>query len=360
MLYPIARRALFQLPAERAHEVVIGGLSSLPRPARRLISAISTTRDPSLRTRAWGIDFRTPIGLAAGLDKSGTAFNALGALGFGFVEIGTITAHAQPGNPKPRLFRLPRDRALLNRMGFNNPGAEAVADRLATAPIEVVLGINIGKSKVTPLEGATEDYLRSISLLERFARYLVINVSSPNTPGLRELQDAQPLRNLLRAVIGEGGNRSARRVPVLLKLAPDLTDRQIDQAVEIATEEGIAGIVAVNTTVSREGLATSPDQIERLGAGGISGAPLRDRASEVVARIYRHVGGSMPIVGVGGIFTADDAWERIRAGASLIQIYTGFVYEGPAVVKRINEGIAMRLRASGYRTIGEAVGSAHR
>jgi dihydroorotate dehydrogenase len=328
------------------------------RGTARLLLAVD---DLSLQTSLWGIDFPNPVGLAAGFDKSGDSFNELGALGFGFVEIGTITAHAQPGNPLPRLFRLPADEALLNRMGFNNPGAEAVAERLAQQPAEVVLGINLGKSKITPLGRSTEDYLRSLELLIPFARYVVVNVSSPNTPGLRSLQDAEPLRELLGAVVAR--SRSLRGpaaiVPVLVKIAPDLTEEQIDEAVRISMEQGVTGIVAVNTTTSRAGLRTPADQVEKLGAGGISGAPLAARAREVVSQIYRATNGGLPIIGVGGIRTADDAWERITAGASLLQIYSAFVYRGPGLVRSINKGLLRRLRSAGMASIQEAVGSAH-
>jgi dihydroorotate dehydrogenase len=316
--------------------------------------------DPALATRVWGIDFPNPVGLAAGFDKAGTLFNPLAALGFGFVEIGTVTAEAQPGNPRPRLFRLPADGALLNRMGFNNPGAEAVAAHLAATRAEPVLGINIGKSKVAPLERATEDYLRSVDLLAPFARYLVVNVSSPNTPGLRALQDAAPLRELVGAVVGRvrEARGAAGACPVLVKLAPDLSDEQVEQAVEIALERGAAGIVATNTTVSRAGLRTAPERVEGLGLGGISGAPLRARALEVVSRIHARTGGAVPIVGVGGISSASEAWERIRAGASLVQIYTAFIYEGPGLVRRINRGLLDLMRRDGFRSVAEAVGTA--
>lgn len=354
--YSLTRAALFRLPAETAHELAVGCLEHLPSPARAALRRATSVDDPRLRSRVWGIDFPNPVGLAAGFDKSARSFNSLGALGFGFVEVGTITALPQPGNPRPRVFRLPADEALLNRMGFNNPGAEAVANRLAHARAETILGINVGKSKVTPLDAAIDDYLRSISLLARFARYLVINVSSPNTPGLRDLQDAEPLRALMRAVVSTLA-RSEAPPPVLLKLAPDLTDLQMDQAAGIAAEEGVAGIVAVNTTISRTGLRTPPDEVERLGAGGISGRPVGARAIEAVARIRRTTEGRLPIIGVGGIFTAADAWDRICAGASLVQLYTGFVYGGPAVVKRINLGLVERLERAGFRSIEEAVGS---
>ncbi|HEX7242973.1 MAG TPA: quinone-dependent dihydroorotate dehydrogenase, partial [Longimicrobiaceae bacterium] len=356
---------LFSLPAETAHGLAAAALDAAlaARPARDAARAALAVDHPALRVTRWGIDFPNPVGLAAGFDKSGEHFNALGALGFGFVEIGTVTAHAQPGNPHPRLFRLPADGALLNRLGFNNPGAEAVARRLGRTPIEPVLGINLGKSKVTPLEAAAGDYLRSLELLEPFARYLVVNVSSPNTPGLRTLQDAAPLRELLRALRGRAGELAAARGgparPVLLKIAPDLTDEQVVEVVGIAKEEGIAGVIATNTTVSREGLRTPRARVEALGAGGISGRPLRDRATEVVSRVWRETRGSLPVVGVGGIFDARDAWERIRAGASLVQLYTGFVYGGPTLVREINRGLLRFLRREGFRSLEEAVGSAH-
>jgi dihydroorotate dehydrogenase len=364
--YRLLRPFLFQVPAETAHHLAAGALDLglLTAPARALSRAWLDVRDGALAVERFGIRFPNPVGLAAGFDKTGEHFNALGALGFGFVEIGTVTAHAQPGNPSPRLFRLPADQALLNRMGFNNPGAEAVARRLRRTAIEPVLGINLGKSRVTPLEDATADYLRSLELLEPFARYLVVNVSSPNTPGLRTLQDARPLRGLLSALRRRAaelaGYRHEAPKPILLKIAPDLSDEQVDEAVAIAVEEGIAGIVATNTTVSREGLRTARAAVEAMGAGGISGAPVRARARQVVARVWKATEGRMPIVGVGGIFTASDAWEMIRAGASLVQVYTGFVYGGPEMVRDINRGLLRRLRREGLTSIGEAVGLAHR
>ena len=366
ILYDLVRPFLFTLSAERAHHVGSGllDLALAPPPVRSLVRSAAAIHDPALEVERFGIRFPNPVGLAAGFDKTGELFNALGALGFGFVEIGTVTALAQPGNPRPRLFRLPEDRALLNRMGFNNPGASAVADRLRSTSIEPVLGINLGKSKATPLEDAAADYLRSLELLEPFARYVVVNVSSPNTPGLRQLQDAAPLRELLRALRLRGAELARARGgiprPLLLKIAPDLTDPQVEEAAAIAIEEGVAGIVAVNTTVSRAGLRTPAARVEALGAGGISGAPLRLRAREVVSRVWTATGGAMPIVGVGGIFTADDAWEMVRAGASLVQLYTGFIYRGPLVAREICLGLGARLRREGMRSLDEAVGSAHR
>jgi dihydroorotate dehydrogenase len=366
ILYDLVRPFLFTLPAETAHHLGTGllDLSLAPAPLRSLVRAANAVDDPALAVERFGIRFPNPVGLAAGFDKTGELFNALGALGFGFVEIGTVTALGQPGNPRPRLFRLPADGALLNRMGFNNPGAEAVAARLGGTRIEPVLGINLGKSKVTPLDEAAGDYLRSLELLEPFARYLVVNVSSPNTPGLRQLQDAAPLRDLLRALrlraVELASARGDATRPILLKIAPDLTDPQVEEAVGIAREEGIAGIVATNTTIARDGLRTPRERLEALGAGGISGAPVRARAREVVSLTWKTTGGTMPIVGVGGIFDADDAWEMIRAGASLVQLYTGFIYRGPRVAREICLGLRNRLRREGMRSLDEAVGSAHR
>jgi dihydroorotate dehydrogenase len=364
--YRILRAPLFGLPAETAHRAGVAALCiTLSSPAvRSAARRLLHLHAPELGVRRWGIDFPNPVGLAAGFDKSGSAFNALGALGFGFIEIGTITAEPQPGNPVPRVFRLPADRALLNRMGFNNPGAAGVAERLASTPIEPVLGINLGKSRVTPVERATEDYLRSLDLLLPHARYVVINVSSPNTPGLRGLQDPGPLRELIAAVTARaradrGDADAAPHRPILVKLAPDLSDAQLEEAVGIAIDAGAGGIVAVNTTVSRDNLATPRARVDALGAGGISGAPLARRARDVVSRIWSMTSGSVPIVGVGGIFSGSDAWRLIRAGASLVQLYTGFVYEGPALPRMINAEILRRMRSEGISSLDEIVGVDH-
>lgn len=366
MPYRLLRSSLFALPPEAAHRAATTALNAAlsTSAARSASRAVLEVRDPTLVTECFGVRFPNPVGLAAGFDKSGGSFNSLGALGFGFIEIGTVTAHPQRGNPAPRLFRLPADRALLNRMGFNNPGAEAVASRLASAQIEPVLGINLGKSKVTPLEEATADYLRSLERLEPYARYVVVNVSSPNTPGLRQLQDAAPLRELLRALRSRAAELAQKRgappAPILLKIAPDLTDPQVEEVAGIAREEGIAGVIATNTTLSRDGLVTPAREVEPLGAGGISGAPVHQRALNVIARVHRSTGGHLPVVGVGGIFSAEDAWRAIRAGASLVQLYTGFVYGGPAVVRDINRGLVALLRREGFTSVAEAVGADHR
>ena len=285
----------------------------------------------------------------AGFDKDGEGLNTWGAMGFGYAEVGTVTPLAQPGNPAPRLFRLPADRALLNRMGFNNHGAGQLALRLARHRPDVPIGVNIGKSKVTPPEEAAQDYASSARLLGPLAAYLVVNVSSPNTPGLRDLQAVESLRPILAAVLAETAT------PVLVKIAPDLSDSDVDAVADLALELGLAGIVATNTTISRSGLRTPG--VEALGQGGISGPPLAHRSLEVLRRLYARVGDRQVLIGVGGIENADDAWERITAGASLLQGYTGFVYGGGLWAKQIHDGIAERLHAGGFSSLSAAVGS---
>jgi dihydroorotate dehydrogenase len=300
----------------------------------------------------FGVHFPGPLGLAAGFDKDGTGLNAWGALGFGYAEVGTVTAHPQPGNPAPRLFRLPQDRALLNRMGFNNHGAAALAARLAGHRSDVPIGVNIGKTKVAAARDAAEDYRASARLVGPHAAYVVVNVSSPNTPGLRDLQTVESLRPILSAVLAETST------PVLVKIAPDLADSDIDDIADLAAELGLAGIVATNTTVSRAGLRTPG--VERLGSGGISGPPVARRAVEVLRRLYGRVGDRLALISVGGIETVDDAWDRIVAGASLLQGYTGFIYGGGLWPKHMHDGLAVRLRDGGFGSLSDAVGSATR
>ena len=292
------------------------------------------------------------MGLAAGFDKDGLGLNAWGALGFGYAEIGTVTALPQPGNPEPRLFRLPDDRGLLNRMGFNNDGAGALALRLARHTPDVPIGVNIGKSKITPPEDAAEDYASSARLLGPLACYLVVNVSSPNTPGLRDLQAVESLRPILAAVLAQ------TTTPVLVKIAPDLSDEDVDAVADLAVELGLAGIVATNTTISRAGLRTPG--VEDLGPGGVSGPPVARRSLEVLRRLYARVGDRLVLISVGGIETAEHAWERITAGATLLQGYTGFVYGGGLWAKHIHDGVAARLHAGGFADLSQAVGSAAR
>lgn len=329
---------------------------------RTLVAAVLAPKDPALRTRALGLELPGPFGLAAGFDKNAVGIDGLAMLGFDYVEIGTVTAEPQPGNPAPRLFRLIEDRALINRMGFNNEGSAAVAARLAARPHRrTVVGVNIGKTKVVPEAEAVADYIASTERLARHADYFVVNVSSPNTPGLRNLQAVDQLRPLLSAV-RETLDRACpqRHVPLLVKIAPDLADADIDQVADLALELGLDGVIATNTTIGRDGLRTDPAKVAAAGAGGLSGAPLKARALEVLRRIHARTGDRLTLVSVGGIETADDVWERILAGATLVQGYSAFIYEGPFWCRRLHKGLAARLRASGHGTLGEAVGASTR
>ena len=309
-----------------------------------------TMKDSRLSKKIWGIYFPNPIGLAGGFDKNAEFTEALSCLGFGFLEIGTVTPRPQPGNPKPRLFRLPEDKALLNRMGFNNEGSAYAARQLSNRKEPIVIGGNIGKNKDTPNEDAIADYERAFKDLFPVVDFFIVNVSSPNTPGLRELQDKEPLTKLLRRLLdlnaemaeAAGFVRGEGIVfgrPVMLKIAPDLTNEQLDDIVDIIQAVGLHGIVASNTTISRYGLTTPGDMLAKLGAGGISGAPVRARSTEIVSYIYKKTNGKIPIIACGGIFTAADAIEKIKAGATLVQLYTGFIYEGPRVARNICEGL---------------------
>jgi len=362
MLYrTLLRPLLFKLPPETAHELALHALSlGLGTEGSRRLAARRYERSTFGQLRRFGLTFKNPVGLAAGFDKNGVVARQLAALGFGFVEVGTVTNVAQAGNPRPRLFRLPLDRALVNRLGFNNEGARALAHRLERAKPACVVGVNIGKSRVVPVEEATADYLASFETVWPHADYLTVNVSSPNTPGLRELQRA----DLLAALLGvlqrrnvELADANARApVPLLVKIAPDVDARELELIVDVARRSRVAGLIATNTTTQRDDLRTSAAQVAAVGEGGLSGAPLRSRSTRIVAALRRLTRGELEVVGVGGIFTADDAWEKICAGASLVQLYTGFVYEGFGVVRRINEGLAARLEREGFRTLDEAVG----
>lgn len=353
-MYAALRRALFLVPPERIHGLVFAGLraATTPAPLRKRLSKSLAPQDPALASTVFGVRFPGPLGLAAGFDKDGLGVHTWGALGFGYAEVGTVTARPQPGNPAPRMFRLPADRGLLNRMGFNNHGSGALAAQLGCSTSAVPIGVNIGKTKVTPPELAPEDYAASARLLGPLAAYLVVNVSSPNTPGLRDLQSVESLRPILAAVLAETSK------PVLVKIAPDLADEDVDEIADLAVELDLAGIVATNTTISRAGLATPG--VEELGAGGISGPPVARRAAEVLRRLYARVGDRLVLISVGGIETADDAWDRITAGASLLQGYTGFVYGGGLWAKSIHDGIARRLHENGFGSLTDAVGSATR
>jgi dihydroorotate dehydrogenase len=334
--------------------------------ARQQVKRVFCSAHPALSQTLWGLTFQNPVGLAAGFDKDGRVAHLWQDFGFGFAELGTVTLYAQPGNPCPRLFRLPQDLAALNRMGFNNEGAAAMAARLSASarPLREAepsappfpLGINLGKSKVTPLESAAEDYLGSFRLLKDWGDYFVVNVSSPNTPGLRSLQDAAQLDRILGTLQQE----NAGQKPLLVKIAPDLEEGAIADILALCQSHHLAGIIATNTTIQRDRLRTqrlaATGNLVAEEAGGISGAPVRQRSTEVIRLIYQKTGGTLPIIGVGGIFTADDAWEKITAGASLVQVYTGWFYEGPWMVRRILDGLVQKLEAHGLSHINRAIG----
>jgi dihydroorotate dehydrogenase len=353
-MYRALRRAFFLVAPERIHTWVFAFLRCVTAvlPLRRVLARWLAPHDPVLASTVFGVRFAGPLGLAAGFDKDGRGLTAWGALGFGYAEVGTVTAQAQPGNPQPRMFRLPDDRALLNRMGFNNHGAGELALRLARRTPEVPIGVNIGKTKVTPPDGAADDYAESARLVGPLAAFLVVNVSSPNTSGLRDLQAVESLRPILAAVKAETST------PVLVKIAPDLSDDDVDEIADLAVELGLAGIVATNTTVSRSGLSTPG--AEELGSGGVSGPPVAHRSAEVLRRLSNRVAGRLVLISVGGIETADDAWDRITSGASLLQGYTGFIYGGGLWAKHIHDGLARRLHEGGFASLADAVGSATR
>lgn len=339
LLLPI----LFRFDAEAIHHfatsalkfvLAIPGMSWLARKCY-------VVDDPRLQRQVFGLTFPNPVGLAAGFDKNAELVNELSDLGFGFIEIGTVTPRPQPGNPRPRLFRLKADGGLINRMGFNNKGVGPAAGRLRHRRPGIVVGGNIGKNKDTANENALSDYQIAFRELFEVVDYFVVNVSSPNTPGLRDLQEREPLTRILRALQQENQTKSIPK-PILLKIAPDLTDSQLDDIIAIVQETHIAGVIATNTTVSRQQLKSSLQLIEQIGAGGVSGQPLRKRATEVISYLHKNSKGSFPIIGVGGINTADDALEKLRAGASLVQIYTGFIYEGPALAQKICQGLLQK------------------
>jgi dihydroorotate dehydrogenase len=349
------RPALFALDAERAHDLMMNAMRQ-PLVQRALRVVAPPQAGDSLRQQVLGLAFDNPIGLAAGLDKQGTAAGAWAAMGFGFVEIGTVTPRPQPGNPRPRLFRLPDDLAIINRFGFNSAGAAGVAQNLAAGlPSSIRIGINVGKNKETPNERAADDYVRAVETLHPFAGYFVVNVSSPNTEGLRDLQESRTLRALIEQVAQRVREVTTPRVvPVLMKVSPDMTASDLVRSADAAVEGGAAGVIATNTTLRREGVRTSGSLARETG--GLSGAPLRAAANEACRVLFTHLGSSVPIVGVGGVFSADDAYERIRAGARLVQLYTGLIYEGPGVIPRILRGLAERLQRDGFSNVAEAVG----
>ncbi|MGW7024475.1 quinone-dependent dihydroorotate dehydrogenase [Streptomyces decoyicus] len=354
-----------RMDPEQAHHLAFRWIQLAVRlpVLRTFLAAALAPRYKELRTEALGRRMHGPFGLAAGFDKNAVAIDGMTMLGFDHVEIGTVTAQPQPGNPKKRLFRLVPDRALINRMGFNNDGSASVAARLAARnPVfPATVGVNIGKTKVVPEAEATADYVTSTERLARHADYLVVNVSSPNTPGLRNLQAVDHLRPLLTAV-REAADRTVteRRVPLLVKIAPDLADADVDAVADLAVELGLDGIIATNTTIAREGLGLTSDPRLVAETGGLSGAPVKERSLEVLRRLYARVGDKITLVGVGGIENAEDAWQRILAGATLVQGYSAFIYQGPFWCRAIHKGLAARLRNSPYATLADAVGAEHK
>ena len=364
MIYrSILRPVLFTLSPEAAHELALNSLVSLlSSKSMRNLVASRYKISPFGKLKRFGLEFDNPVGLAAGFDKNGRAAHALASLGFGFVEAGTVTNEAQAGNEKPRLFRLRRDHALINRLGFNNCGAKELVANLTRHHPGCVLGVNIGKSRSVAIADAIPDYLATFETIYDVADYIAINVSSPNTPNLRELQRQDLLSELLRTLQERNRTlaltKSVERKPLLVKIAPDLSEDELHAIIEVASAAEVAGIIATNTTVSRDGLLTDFNQVKALGEGGLSGAPLRKRSNEVIASIYRATKGKLPIIGAGGVFTADDAWEKIISGASLVQLYTGFIYEGPSVARNINEGLLEILKREGFGQLDDAVGCA--
>ncbi|MFC7156070.1 quinone-dependent dihydroorotate dehydrogenase [Halomarina halobia] len=346
-LYDAAKPLLFQLPAETAHETVHAALRAAQgTPVTSAIERRLAVDDERLRTTAFGLDFPNPVGVAAGFDKNAEIPRALAALGFGHVEVGAVTAEGQPGNPRPRLFRLPEDRALINRMGFNNDGADAVGPRLARADVPVPVGVNIGKSKVTPLAEADDDYRYTYERCADGGDYFVVNVSSPNTPGLRELQDREHLERIIAALVDAGAS------PLLVKLSPDLTDAAVEEALAVVEDFDLDGVITTNTTTERP---ASLRGVNRAETGGLSGKPIEERATRAVRFVAERT--DVPVVGVGGVADAAGAYAKIRAGASLVQLYTGLVYEGPTVARDVNRGLLDLLARDGFEGVEEAVGA---
>jgi dihydroorotate dehydrogenase len=338
-MYSLIKPFLFRINPEKAHHLTFSLLKAVHfLPGFGFLCRMRYKIDhPKLKKRLFGLEFQNPVGLAAGMDKDAIAFNELGNFGFGFIEIGTVTPKPQPGNDKPRLFRLTRNEALINRMGFNNHGVRTAAEKLKKRKDKtLIVGGNIGKNKLTPNENAVDDYVICFNELFDVVDYFVVNVSSPNTPNLRDLQEKEPLTALLNTL--QQLNRSKPKAkPILLKIAPDLTDSQLDDIIDIVRETKIEGVIATNTTISREGLDYSKDELENFGMGGLSGKPLTKRSTEVIRYLKQKSNNAFPVIGVGGIHSAGDAIEKIKAGADLVQLYTGFIYHGPKLIKDINK-----------------------
>lgn len=365
MLYrTLGKPILFRMDPESAHHLIINGLSGVgafPGGKQMLKAVWGVGYAPQMAQKLWGIDFTNPVGLAAGLDKNAKAVKGFSQLGFGFMEVGTITPKPQPGNEQPRLFRLPADHALINRMGFNNVGVEEMARNLQkTGKRDIPVAINIGKNKTTPNEHAEDDYRACIRALYPYGDFFVVNISSPNTPDLRNLQHGNDLCRLLDAVTDEMQMQQEKHrhpgKPVLVKIAPDLSDDELELTVKTIRDSGVSGIIATNTTLSRAGT----NHPNRLESGGLSGRPLTERSTEVVRRVYRLTEGQLPIIGSGGIFSAQDAYDKIRAGASLVEVYTSLIYEGPALLSRLNTGLQALLKKDGFTHISQAIGADHK
>ena len=347
----IIRPVLFQISPETAHEIGIEALKiGLSSETAHKFAAKKFASESFGEIERFGLQFKNPIGIAAGFDKNGVVVNQLAALGFGFVEVGTVTFNPQKGNEKPRMFRLPEDKALINRLGFNNEGTLKVVERLKKIQPNCILGVNIGKNKDVPNDAAIENYLASFDLAYEVADYIAVNVSSPNTPNLRELQKAENLEELLSAL--QKRNRELSDKPLIVKIAPDLSETEIEAIADTALRLDLSGIIATNTTINRENLKTNINE-----SGGLSGRPLQTKSTEVIAKIYKYTKGKMPIIGVGGIFTAEEAFEKIAAGACLIQAYTGFVYQGISFARDINFGLKKMLKERGFNKLDDAVGS---
>jgi dihydroorotate dehydrogenase len=358
-----AKPVFFKMDPEKAHHLVIDGIrqaAGIPGGTGLMRGMYGVRETADLAVDLFGLHFPTPVGLAAGLDKNAEAVEGFSAIGFGFIEVGTVTPLAQPGNEQPRLFRLPPDQALVNRMGFNNKGTAEMVKQLASLKNRAIpIAVNIGKNKVTPNEEAYTDYEKCIAALYPHADLFVVNISSPNTPDLRKLQHGSELKELLAAVKAEmeaQAAKSGQSKAVLVKIAPDVTDAELEYMTEVIAASGVDGIIATNTTISRDGLAHD----NARETGGLSGRPLRERSTEVIRSVYRQTGGKLPIIGVGGIFDSRDAYDKIRAGASLVEIYTALIYEGPEINRKIHAGLRELLRRDGFKHICEAVGADHR
>ncbi len=364
MLYNIVKPVLFLFDAEKSHNFITGCMSFFgkSRASCGITSLFFNYKNKKLNMEILGLTFPNPIGLAPGFDKQCRLINIIPSFGFGFIEVGTITKHEQAGNEKPRMFRLVKDKALINRLGFNNAGADKAARKLYKARYTVPVGVNIGKSKITPLDKANEDYLCSFEKLYSYADYFTINVSSPNTPELRKLQTKARLNSLLKALVNKNQELAKKleteKKPIFVKIDPDMDFKQLDDVLDVIKKNGLDGIIATNTTLGREGLMSEESLTSQQG--GLSGQPLKDRSTQIISYIYSKTKGKLLIIGVGGIATTKDAYDKIRAGASLVQVYTGFIYNGPSTAKKINKGLVKLLKKDGFNSVREAVGAAHK